>query len=750
MKWLKRLFLLLIVLVVLVFGAAAILLATFDPNDYKPMVVEEVKKATGRDLELEGDISLTFFPWLGLRLGEAELGNAPGFGVDPFARVGDVQVRVALIPLFRGEVRADKVTLEGLQINLEKNADGKTNWDDLVDNLSRAGEEAAEEQPAEPETGASPPPVIAIGGLAITDAAIRWRDAQAGTDVSIDPLDLETSELELGRPFDLDLSVRLNNATPPVVADVEFSTVVHPDLEKQYVVLEDLKLAIAADGESVPGGHAEVTADTRADLWFDSQRYVLDGLKVAVTVEGADLPGGRVDAKLDSRVDVDLEAGRAQIAPLGLGVMGMNLQGRIDVTGLEDQLRYSGELSTGEFSPRALIEMLGSQPPETADPEVLRLADLKVSFSGTDNSASVSRLSLKLDDSNLTGEAAVNSFEKPAITFKVALDEMDADRYLPPAPKEAAAETKPAPGPATQPPDADDALELPVDMLRDLDIAGDAKIGKLKISNIRLSDVSAVLKAKDGLLTLKPVSTALYDGRVNTGVIVDARRDTPAFQVNTSLKGVQIGDLVGDLTQEQPYVRGSGALSFDLKTHGGRVSTLKRQLGGNVRLAVTQGALHDPELARKVEAAVAFLQRRQPRTTGDELIFDSLTGSARIDKGVLDNRDLRLDMPLILVRGEGNADIAAETVDYTLKLSLTEGSTDAKRVVVPITIKGPFDKPSYGLDLEALAKETVRQEAEKAISRELKKAIPQQDIEKVVPGGLDKPLGDALRGIFGR
>jgi len=441
-------------------------------------------------------------------------------------------------------------------------------------------------------------------------------------------------------------------------------------------------------------------------------------------------------------------AGSARIAPLALGAFGVNVKGQVDVTGLQGDLRYSGKMSTGEFSPRAMLKNLGSPPLETADPKVLANADLEVSFSGTDNSASIPKLAMKLDDSKLTGEAAVNNFEKPAIRFKVVLDQMDADRYLPPAPKETRAKGEPAPGPAT--PSADDSLDLPIDTLRGLDVAGEARIGKLKIANVRLSDVSAVLNAKDGLLSLKPVSTALYDGRIDSGVIIDARPDTPAFQVNTSLKGVQLGGLVGDLTQEQSYVRGSAALSFDLKTQGQRVSTLKRQLGGNAKLAVNKGALHDPELARKVEAAVAFLQRRQPRPTGEELIFDSLTGSARIDKGVLDNRDLRLDMPLILVRGEGKADIAAETVDYTLKLSLTEGSADAKRVVVPITVKGPFASPSYGLDLEALARETVHQEAQKAISREINKAVPQQDIEKVLPGGLEKPLGDALKGIFGR
>ena len=46
--------------------AAVAISLLFDPNDYKDTITSEVKARTGRTLTLEGDLGLTFFPWLGV------------------------------------------------------------------------------------------------------------------------------------------------------------------------------------------------------------------------------------------------------------------------------------------------------------------------------------------------------------------------------------------------------------------------------------------------------------------------------------------------------------------------------------------------------------------------------------------------------------------------------------------------------------------------------------------------------------
>nr|MBS0020466.1 hypothetical protein [Gammaproteobacteria bacterium] len=158
-------------------------------------------------------------------------------------------------------------------------------------------------------------------------------------------------------------------------------------------------------------------------------------------------------------------------------------------------------------------------------------------------------------------------------------------------------------------------------------------------------------------------------------------------------------------------------------------------------MTITEGALYDKELAAKVEAAVAFLEGRSPKPAGDAILFESLTGSANVNKGVVSNRDLQLITSLILAKGEGTSNLATSTLDYTLSLALARGGEDKKRVFVPITIKGPYADLKYGLNLKKIAKEQLQEEAEKRIDKEL---------EKVVPKDLGAPLQEGLKGLLGR
>jgi len=103
----------------------------FNPNDYKDDIIKVVKEKTGRNLSIPGDISLSLFPWIGIDLGAIEISNAKGFGKKPFAKMEHLQVRAKLWPLLKQQLEADTIVIEGLKLNLAKNKQGISNWDDL-------------------------------------------------------------------------------------------------------------------------------------------------------------------------------------------------------------------------------------------------------------------------------------------------------------------------------------------------------------------------------------------------------------------------------------------------------------------------------------------------------------------------------------------------------------------------------------------------------------------------------------------
>ncbi|MEM8845225.1 MAG: AsmA family protein, partial [Pseudomonadota bacterium] len=185
MKLIKYLIIGLVILVLVLVAGAGILVATVDPNDYKDKIVEVVKDKTGRILTLDGDIGFTFFPKLGVSLGEAQLSNATGFGDQPFAQVKQVSVSVDLISLLKFNVQADTIILEGLNVNLQKNKSGLTNWDDLYQTTTESSTQESSSQSGK-EIG------LEIEGVRVTDSKIVYDDQQANNKITLSPIELET------------------------------------------------------------------------------------------------------------------------------------------------------------------------------------------------------------------------------------------------------------------------------------------------------------------------------------------------------------------------------------------------------------------------------------------------------------------------------------------------------------------------------------------------------------------------------
>jgi AsmA protein len=134
--------------VVLVVAGVAIVAATFDPNDYKGLVTEQVAARTGRTLTIDENLRLAYFPWLAVETGGITIGSAADFGgaAMPFATVETLAARVKLMPLLERRIEIGTVELTGLTLNLARDADLRGNWQDLVDAASGSAA-AATEQP---------------------------------------------------------------------------------------------------------------------------------------------------------------------------------------------------------------------------------------------------------------------------------------------------------------------------------------------------------------------------------------------------------------------------------------------------------------------------------------------------------------------------------------------------------------------------------------------------------------------------
>src|SRR5690606_5909335 len=117
-------------------------------------------------------------------------------------------------------------------------------------------------------------------------------------------------------------------------------------------------------------------------------------------------------------------------------------------------------------------------------------------------------------------------------------DQLDLDRYLAPA-----QEGEPAPAPPGEPAPE---TELPVDLLRELNLDGTVSIDRLTVKKVNVTDIKTTITARNGVIKAEPVA-ALYQGRLRGEVALDATRQQPQLSMQQRLEGVQAGSLLEDL-----------------------------------------------------------------------------------------------------------------------------------------------------------------------------------------------------------
>ncbi len=124
----RKIFIAIPLLLVAAVIGAIVILSSLDFSRYRELVAGEVAKATGREYSIAGDLelSLSLNPTLtmsGLRLANAGWGSR-----SEMVSIGQVEARVALLPLFSGDIQFEHLALVDVELFLESSSEGEGNW----------------------------------------------------------------------------------------------------------------------------------------------------------------------------------------------------------------------------------------------------------------------------------------------------------------------------------------------------------------------------------------------------------------------------------------------------------------------------------------------------------------------------------------------------------------------------------------------------------------------------------------------
>lgn len=672
-KPLKIIAIILAVLLALIIITAIVLPFIISPNDLKPRIAKLVQDKTGRELSIPGNIKLSIFPWLGAQIGSMSLSNASGFGPAPFASIKETDVHVRFWPLLHGDIQVGTIKLVGVDVDLERNADGRNNWQDILNHL-KSSKKAA---PAQKSGGSNALANLRIQGLKISHSGVRWNDAQNHQQYTISNFSMGMSAFALGVPVRLNTDFDFAGTNPSLSGHASFKGTLTADLAKKIYTLSNAKLDVNAVGDAVPGG--KVNAEL---LW--------------------------------QQTALNMGAGTLALNGLSLSAYGLKLQADVEGQQLMKAPHINGSLKLAQFSPRQVLQALGrGQFANTRDPQALTQASGSLNFITTPGSVSLQNLNFKVDNTTVTGSAALKDLSTRALNFNLNLDQFNADRYLPP--QKAAT--------SGQPREATDInkISIPVRTLRSLNVDGSLNIGQLTLLNMHTSSMNVSISAHKGLVRINPLAMQLYGGTLAGSAQVDASSDTPIVTENLTLHNLQSAGLIQDLFKLK---RLSGVANMHVATRGlgPTVGEIRHTLRGRMSFSFRNGAIEGINIWDSVARAYALAKRLPPPPAAPARTkFADMHGSAVIRNGVLDNRDFVARLPFMNLNGAGKLDLAELNLDYSLKAHITGtprlgGKTDLSGLAghtIPLRITGTLSNMSVRPDIGGALRERVQKELNK-------------------------------------
>lgn len=241
-------------------------------------------------------------------------------------------------------------------------------------------------------------------------------------------------------------------------------------------------------------------------------------------------------------------------------------------------------------------------------------------------------------------------------------------------------------------------------------------IEKLVLAKTTLNNLQLNVRLAHGELSAASNDVAAYGGSVRL-----ALQATSSNKINleVAVAGVKAAPLLTDFTGSAKV---SGTLDAQVKlaTEGVSQKMMVNALAGQGEFHFKDGQFKGVNLA-SVAHNIGFTPSNNDQSTN----FSELMGTFTIANGIVTNKDLKMNSPLLRVSGEGTADLPNWQVQYLVQPKLVasadgQGGKDAEGITIPIRVEGSLDSPRYHPDMQAALKNVGNSIALKNAVKQLK------------------------------
>jgi AsmA protein len=735
-------------------AAAAYVKSRFEPERLKRDLAGVVMKQTGRTLKIAGDMELTFFPSFGVRLYDATLSNPDGFDDDPMLRVGMADVSVDIMPLLSKQIEMGDVTLQDVTFRLLIDKNGRSNLEGL------AGKDEPDDKGVEGESGAT----YSFRAKSLEASGLRFvlDNRQDGRSLDLSDIDLSATPVELGKPMKVRTSLGVALSDPGLEADASLRcTAVLKPFEDTYYLKDisgngNLSGAILKDGAVELGLQAD-----SLDVHPQARRLVFGNLGLEASGESPLVPSNDLSGSLFvEKGSIGFADEVLKFTNYRLAAYGAQLTGSVELDGFASAPVGKAVIRLAQCTPVQVFRNLGLELPPMSGPDALSEAEGELTVDLKKDTVDIKKAMLVVDGQSIEGKATMAGFEKPEYIIDISADSLNLDPYLPPrgkAPRPAdeasvtqadteAAKSGSGAGNATDSStttateagidaaNATDAVSnatagqeakadagsakpaeaaadegiIPVKMLRDLRLSADLEAGTLQARGVRFDNFSARIRARDGVVWLKPLKFESYGGKVVAAAVADVQQASPHSGMAVHVDDIQADPLAKGFAGRDD-IAGNIDFAGHVHTHGNTVPAMLRGMNGAFKFDVQDGVFPGVDLKGITEKTEKQKDKGGTiRATKDSRTkFGAVTGSGVIEDGVLFNPDLSIKAPGLRAVGDGSVNLYDGDLGYLVKAKLVASSKgqggesyeDLTGIAVPVRLGGTIANPSWFVDV---------------------------------------------------
>ena len=705
----KKLFLFIAIIIGVLISAVLALVLLVNPNQFKPLIVEQAKKQTGLDLVIEGNIGWSFFPSIGFELGRTELRNPQGFTTANLFKVEQVGIDISVMPLLDKQLEIGNISLNGAEFHLETLKDGRSNLDSLTQPAASQTTQASSDEKPSPnaqnsDNSASPAQEwsINLAGISVENALLEIQDRKAGTHTKLYDVALNLSEFAVDQWTSMTFAAKGKNNQQNFAATgrAEFKLAAG---FKEYA----LKNIVLDTNFNDPSNQIDAAKVELATFEFDKA----NDLSFSVKGKAADLA---LDAQGSAQLTVDKAISLVKV----------------------DKLTLDANLEGASLPQNPMKVGLSSD----------------VSFDITKGYLNVLLNKLTANALIFDGDANVTLADIPKIRFNLHSPNIDLDEFLgsttaEPAGKPVGGSTQPAASTTDKAATATPEIEPDLSALKTLDVKGVVVIDKFKASNAHLQNVKTNFSVNRGIADLVSFTSDLYQGSIQATARLDATKTPATYSVKKNINGVKVLPLLKDVANSE-MLEGTGNFDVDVKGQSLTPTGIKKNLVGTVKINFADGAVNGINIAHLIRSNYAKIKGKKVESDAvQKTDFSAMTATLTLNKGEVSTNNLAMQSPLLRIRGEGKANYLDETLDFLVSTSIVgslegQGGQDIdelRDVTIPINVSGKWADPKFKLVFD----DVLKQKAQKEIDRGLEKLGVEIKDEKT-----KKAVDSLLKGLF--